>query len=154
MSVTAKVFDALLQAKRPLTRIEVERITGLVRDEAYKGLIGLRLRGHLIVAGRARARVTYALTANAERPVEDLRGRYPRTVPHRHMMRQISLGVVPAKHRAAAPPTHYSAPGRSNVYGMSVHQGLVAASRALQPGVSADPCWLALMWPDPIRGEG
>lgn len=148
MSIAAMVFDALAGAARPLTRMQIERATGLVRDEVYKGLIGLRRRGHLIVSGRARERVTYALTPNAERPTADLRGRYSRTMPHRQMMRQISLGIAPARYRAASPPSHRATPGRSNVYHLAPE-----VVRPMPAAAIAEPCWLALLWVDPIRGE-
>jgi hypothetical protein len=112
-----RVYDALAAAPVVgLTRVELERATGLVSDEVLQALKALRRRRCLLdVTRTGRAAVVYLLRPGAVRPA-DLRGCYERTGAHRTLQLSLRLAllgracVLPA-YRAARPPSHTFAAG-------------------------------------------
>lgn len=122
MRLIHAVFDALRTLDRPCTRAEIQQHCRIDRDAARKGLDALRRRGGLQIAERAGC-VTYALRPGAPRPLE-LRGRYARSLAHRHLMAQL-VGAQRARFSVAMPASHAAEPGVLR----PLKQGLRCAAR-------------------------
>ena len=111
------VFDALQRGLRPLTRVEIEAATGLVRDEVREALRSLKRRTLLVIDGAERERVRYSLVEKAVRP-QDGRGRFVRTVSHCQLkasLRLLQLGrlcALPPSYSPARLPSHAAAAPR------------------------------------------
>lgn len=97
MRLILAVFDALRTFDRPCTRAELQRESGLDKDEVHLGLRGLDRRHMLAVEGNPRSRGLYQLTPEAKRP-EDLRGKYVRAAEHR-----AQASIARRAHRPARP---------------------------------------------------
>ena len=159
------VYSALRTFDRAATVRELQRESGLERDEVHKGLRGLVRRDLLIKDVAPRQLGTYRLVAGAELP-QDLRGRFERDDEYRAKLRHAH-----AAHRAARPPSSFINTGPGVGHGgtrpppASVHYRAAApmntanASGALRvivkgvldigahtPGPSAPPCALAELW--------
>jgi hypothetical protein len=145
----AAVFDALATFDRPCTRAELERESGLTKDQVHLGLRGLDRRHVLLVDGAARSRTVYQLLPGAQRP-EDLRGKFARSDEFKalqsaarrglHASRPATTAAVAAisphggQYSPARPASHGAAPG---------------ALRTHAPGVAAAPSaplLLAQLW--------
>lgn len=107
------VFDAMRTFDRRVTRLELERETGLNKRQVENGLCALMRRGLLLIDGTQRQRGCYGLTPGAQRP-EDLRGHYAREPDFRALQSQSrarAVGVPLADYSPARPPSHASQPG-------------------------------------------
>lgn len=137
------VFNALRTFDRPATLAEIERESGLDRDQVHEALRTLDRHQVLVkdVQG-PRRRGLYKLVDGA-RPVATARGRYERDVAHRQriaaLVRAQRAGAAVPGYSPAMPPSHAAAPGALRTVG--------ASARVLPVGL--DLCALARVWKKP-----
>lgn len=160
MRLIRLVFNALKTFDRPATRRELERESGLSKDEVHKGLKGLARRSLIIAEVLARRGGTYRLVPGAKMP-EDLRGRFVRDAAFCERVRRASLGYHAAR-MYSAHPTHFSQAGEgapmgkysvasppapSNAPGAVrlVIKGMLEGSSAIDAPMGL-PCALAEFW--------
>lgn len=143
MRLILAVFDAMRTFDRSVTRMEIERESGLNKYAVEKGLCGLMRRGLLVIHTEPRKRGLYGLVPGAKRP-EDLRGHYPRDDEHRIAAAQRAharrSGVFVGDYSPARPPSHNAQPGALRV----VVKGVLDVRHAT-PAEWA-PCALEQAW--------
>lgn len=109
MRLMLPVFDAMRRLGRPVSRREIQRVTGFGAAEVKDALQTLRRRCLLVDDDTPpRRRRLYALRPDAERPV-DGRGRYSRTDEHRRLQRSLrttTLAQQVPSYSPARPPSH------------------------------------------------
>lgn len=148
MRLILTVYDALRTFDRPCTRAELEAVTGMTKDDVWRGLRGLMRRHCLHVVGEPRKRTTFRLLKDAKRPF-DLRGVVPKSeltrrrmaAAHRERSARIGIHVLddhPSNYSPARPPSHGSAPGGARIVRSGL--GLVGDSSA------TTSCALAVFW--------
>lgn len=143
MRLILSVFDAMRSFNRSVTRMEIERESGLNKYAVEKGLCGLMRRGLLVIHAEPRKRGLYGLVPGAERP-EDLRGKYTRDEEHRiaaaqRVHAQRSGGFV-GDYSPARPPSHSAQPGALRI----VVKGILDVRHA--PTDAFAPCALEQAW--------
>lgn len=143
MRLILAVYDALRSFDRPATRLELERESGLCKDDVHAGLRGLVRRGSVVKDVDGRRGGTYRLQPDAARPC-DLRGNFPRGPEYRATLRAAYLrsvaGAVGADQRPLA-EIPAPAPGRARL----VVKGVLDL-KAKRVEREAAPCALAEFW--------
>jgi hypothetical protein len=160
MRLITKVFLALQSFDRPATRRELERESGLSKDDVRTGLKGLTRRSLIVAEVLPRRRGTYRLVPGAVMP-EELRGKFIRDAAFCERLRRAHLGYHAASaptpqpmhsapipqqasssYSAASPPTPSNAPGGARL----VVKGMLEASAFGHSTAFPAACALAEVW--------
>lgn len=161
MRLIKTVFAVLRTFDRPATRRELERESGLSKDDIWAGLKGLARRGLIVSEVMPRRRGAFRLVPGAAMP-EDLRGKFVRTAAFCERVRASQLGYHVAraptpqpmimqvepprasvgKYSVASPPAPSNAPGAARI----IAKGMLEVSRQGEATLFESPCALAEIW--------